>query len=1400
MSPGRTLLALAALAAGLAIGVPLLSNSLHKLGAQGWSHANATKGGLIQPATPTPHTTPVTGLLQPPTPAPAPGSPHPDANGRRSSAHAQHSPSRGQSPRDPAPRPGSHARPPTRHRAQPGGLLPAATLHALIKAGLEIAIGVGLIALLLVVLVLRRIGPRSRREYALYELHLSAHDQAKPQDLEDMVESIANIVRAFPADRIRDGQPYVALELVCNEGHGGMEWSVNVRCEPRVVVALDAAISATYPDVRVGRRHADAPRPRAGALREPGHVMRFRKQRSFVYPLVAAGEQLASPPVEQIARAQIALGEPSIVRFQLTPTALFFERYARRRYKHHEQHLSRHEPGGPMLTGLRSTLDRTEMGNAQRTQNRSLFWLETVIAADSLPACKTLAAAVQSRRGENRLHRRWMIARQRLYRRRFPKASRPLIPSTRCLVSAAEVAHLLELPTARMKGVPVRRLMLPRIPAPPELERITATSESRGLWPMLRAENAQVAIRAIDRKYGVLAAGGQGAGKTATLLALYRSDLADRNAAPIVADPKSEIAPLCLAHTPPDCSKQVWYLDLGHPAFGMNPLLRAGERALALEAAEIAENVVAALLDVNEDQIFASSRRYLAHAVIGALALAETEHRRPTFEDMHSLLEPANQDLRNRAGQACADIPNLDISAHFLRVELPNELRLATSQTTVRMDAPRNKISTLLQAAPIRRFLHHPTNVSIRQIIQARDILIIDCAQGQVGDDNVKPMLLFMLRMLHRQMQRQVTLPEDQRPRVPVIIDEAHYVADTENFVDQIATHRRAGLEMACGIQYFAQLGSGSRHAEKIRKGILNLLQSRLLFRMGDADDAQQATRIAMAVYATMIRDDPDSRARMRVTPEQLLNFPNHHCLASWIANGTRAPSFTGQTYPLPDPNPDWAEHHLTRQAQRVGPYPEHHKPATLDTHSATANPPGNGSQPAHRDPEARTSTTSTPNGTQLTPADADHDGQDAPARGEDTRGQEARKREVRVDYEPPPPLPNLADSPVRRIVGRRVPGPPPGEHDTPAPASLRELAYLDRINEIGPADELDGAAKLPRLYDADYAILALLDRAGLVPRTMIGRSALPGRGANAVSDRLTKLYRHGLIAQHPVGIREHTRSDGKPPLLYSITRRGLEVAQTREPPAISQRRQWRAIEPGRGLRLAHDLHALAWAIELHRLVGNLATDHWRTPRYATGRIPVPQTGSSRARHPITVNEIALPDKQAIIDVALNPFTEVQPDISLELRIPSIKLTFDLLVELDLTSRPSYNHDKLLGYDAFLCGWSLAHPRYQTHTTRPVAVFVSPDPHAALALAQEADEALTGRIGVMGTGPEHWYHPARDHTFFAVETDIHHGNLSALALPALPPGLRHRLTGTRDLELKRVALLPDTLTTNKRNK
>src|SRR4051794_5877456 len=191
------------------------------------------------------------------------------------------------------------------------------------------------------------------------------------------------------------------------------------------------------------------------------------------------------------------------------------------------------------------------------------------------------------------------------------------------------------------------------------------------LLPVLRAENAQVLIHPDDRRLGVLLVGSQGSGKTAALLRCYLNDIRDADAAPIVIDPKSELARVCLRLTPPECGKRVWFLDLGHPAFGMSPLRLPGERLLAIEAAAIADNVVAALLDINANQIFQSSRRYLYHAVIGAIAHARRQQRRPRLEDVYTLLRPAKDDFRATVSEACADQPDLDQTAEFFRSELP---------------------------------------------------------------------------------------------------------------------------------------------------------------------------------------------------------------------------------------------------------------------------------------------------------------------------------------------------------------------------------------------------------------------------------------------------------------------------------------------------------------------------------------------------------------------------------------------------------------------------------------------------------------------------------------------------------------------------------------------------------
>ena len=312
----------------------------------------------------------------------------------------------------------------------------------------------------------RRLENRLTREYGLYEVMLSLHDEAREQDVTDMVEALLNAVREFPEQRSRDGQPFVAVEAHYGPGPAGeLEWVLCLRCERALAQSLDGIVSAAYPDVRLGYKFVGPPKEIGGRIPRPGHVLRFRKERSFIYPIVAEVQAGAARPLEAVAQAQAAAAVPSSVRIQMTPCALPVERYARERQRHHEGRLAASDGG------VLGSLGRAEMTAAATSQSHAWCWLEVQVAGPSREIANRIAAALQARRGENRLQRRWMIWRQDLYRDRFPTAYPPVLPSAtlRTLVSASEVARLLVLPGGRMKNVPVRRLVLPRIPAPPEL-------------------------------------------------------------------------------------------------------------------------------------------------------------------------------------------------------------------------------------------------------------------------------------------------------------------------------------------------------------------------------------------------------------------------------------------------------------------------------------------------------------------------------------------------------------------------------------------------------------------------------------------------------------------------------------------------------------------------------------------------------------------------------------------------------------------------------------------------------------------------------------------------------------------------------------------------------------------
>jgi hypothetical protein len=216
----------------------------------------------------------------------------------------------------------------------------------------------------------------------------------------------------------------------------------------------------------------------------------------------------------------------------------------------------------------------------------------------------------------------------------------------------------------------------------------------------------------------------------------------------------------------------------------------------------------------------------------------------------------------------------------------------------------------------------------------------------------------------------------------------------------------------------------------------------------------------------------------------------------------------------------------------------------------------------------------------------------------------------------------------------------------------------------------------------------------------------------------------------------------------------------------------------------------LTWVLELHRLLGDQATDKWRTPRWPAGACSVPRLDDQR-RRAITLKDIKRPKHIGIFDVNSEDFARIEPDAICEIKLRQERLTFDLLIETDRTDRASYNEPKFRRYDAFLTAWWNQTRRYGQLGTRPGVVFVCSTPETALSYARAADATMRGSIGVTGSKSHERYYPGRQHIWFANESDIHNGDMTVLALPPLPPETREALDGTSIMSPSRVLLFPE---------
>jgi hypothetical protein len=411
------------------------------------------------------------------------------------------------------------------------------------------------------------------------------------------------------------------------------------------------------------------------------------------------------------------------------------------------------------------------------------------------------------------------------------------------------------------------------------------------------------ALRPEDKPYGCALTGSQGTGKTSVMAQSCADDAQDQECCLIVLDPKRDLADKALSVIPRH--RRVWILDLAQPEIGINPLL------IPSRPDAVADAVVEGFRDTNEDgAIMASSDRYLRQAAIGALVLALEERRMPTMGDLYRLLLPHEDTMRRRVAELCDTHGELAFTSVFFGESLPTDLKDARSQTTVKLDAPRNKIEALLGVPSVNRMLHHPFQRSLHDIIAERDVLVVRGASGSIGEGNAIKVLTWLLRCLDAALSDQQQKPEADRVRVALKVDEAHLLL-SPTFARMLAVHRSAGLEAMCAWQQLSQIKDLA-----VREATTNLLQNRIVFRMNNPEDARAEIGVMMSAYTDLFHGSREARELTRFQPDMLVNLDVFYALCSWVAGGRRADAFVGRTI-QPREDPELIAHHERAQRER---------------------------------------------------------------------------------------------------------------------------------------------------------------------------------------------------------------------------------------------------------------------------------------------------------------------------------------------------------------------------------------------------------------------------------------------------------------------------------------------------
>ena len=780
---------------------------------------------------------------------------------------------------------------------------PAHGTDAIVERALTVLRPIAAVALLLALAAAASRAHHRRRRGRLttrWELRLGRDDLANPYRVQESLEGIVGMIANRWYERIWRGCDHFALEV-----HRLPDLSIRFTvAAPRVLgAAIRAPLEDLYPDVEL--REVDGRPTWAGA------VVRLKKRRDFVLSI-----QTTRNYEHAFAESLVALlsshDHETTVQVVLTPAPAFVYRRARRRLKQRERSLQVADKRDPGELGIDSVVEAKELKGALELQHRSLVYTDLRVMSRDRTTARRVAGLFSQLRSENELGPRNIHVRRRLYVGRIAAALPNPLPGLRVgILSTSELSTLWQLPRARVKHARLPRAAVRRAVAPPAIERDAARV-------LLCDERGPVSLMPADRKYGHALIGGQGGGKSSVMARHFANDARDPERAVILIDPKGPLAALCLGFAPVE--RTVHYLDLGSPEIGINPLgikASAGTRAAVFLQALIEANPPGA--------IQAASDSFLRQAV----AAVCTVERTPTLWHVYRMLDVEASHYRESVVRRLDGIAGAEFARAYWDLQFP-ALVADRGYAAQALNPPRNKLERLISTQEIDTLLRHPVTVDLEGVLDRGEILIVAGAKSAVGEDNTILVTQVLLQLLHRALQAQQDLPGPRRPRVSLLIDEAHNVL-TRSVAKMLAEGRAAGLEAVFAWQYSAQIRD-----EVIRSGVRSLLQSISIFRMREMEDARSLAGLAMEVYSDRISVEQDEQERLRFSADDILKLPIHRAINLWIAGGVPRGGFIAATLPMEElNNTDVACHHREAQRQRGG-----HQPGPLGdplAHLATA-------------------------------------------------------------------------------------------------------------------------------------------------------------------------------------------------------------------------------------------------------------------------------------------------------------------------------------------------------------------------------------------------------------------------------------------------------------------------------